>query len=75
VSGMSVFKWSTAAFVFVACIQGALAHDHYSPQHWRHHRIAYVEPGPGYSYIACREGWWQSLRYGHVQPIWGVRCH
>jgi hypothetical protein len=23
---------------------------------------------------ACSVGWWQTLRYGHVRPVWGVRC-
>jgi hypothetical protein len=23
---------------------------------------------------ACSVGWWQTLRYGHVRPQWGVRC-
>jgi hypothetical protein len=22
----------------------------------------------------CSVGWWQTLRYGHVRPQWGVRC-
>lgn len=22
----------------------------------------------------CRVGWWQTVRYGHVQPRWAVRC-
>jgi hypothetical protein len=22
----------------------------------------------------CRVGWWQTLRAGHVRPLWGVRC-
>ena len=22
----------------------------------------------------CTVGWWQTLRYGHVRPEWGVRC-
>jgi hypothetical protein len=23
---------------------------------------------------ACSVGWWQTLRYGHVRPQWGLRC-
>ena len=44
-------------------------------RHYRHHRVAYAEPGPDYAYgSACSVGWWQTLRYGHVRPQWGVRC-
>ncbi len=32
-------------------------------------------PGPDYAYGGvCSEGWWQTLRYGHVRPQWGIRC-
>jgi hypothetical protein len=38
-------------------------------------RVAYAEPVPDYAYGgACSVGWWQTLRYGHVRPQWGVRC-
>jgi hypothetical protein len=34
------------------------------------HRVAYAGSDPAY----CSVGWWQTLRYGHVRPSWGVRC-
>jgi hypothetical protein len=41
--------------------------------HYRHHaHVAYVDYAPDYS--ACRTGWWQTLRYGHVHPVWGTWC-
>lgn len=41
----------------------------------KHHaHIAYVEYVPTPAYGACRTGWWQTLRYGHVQPTWGTWC-
>jgi hypothetical protein len=43
--------------------------DEYQWKHKRHHRIALVEPWP------CQAGWWQTLRYGHVRPRWGMRCY
>jgi hypothetical protein len=44
-------------------------------RHYRHHaaRVAYGAPDMAYD-NACSEGWWQTLRYGHVRPQWGVRC-
>jgi hypothetical protein len=47
------------------------------PYRYGHHaaRVAYAGPGPDYAYGSiCSEGWWQTLRYGHVRPQWGVRC-
>jgi hypothetical protein len=29
---------------------------------------------PYAGYEGCSVGWWQTLRYGHVRPQWGVRC-
>ena len=41
--------------------------------HYGHYaRIAYADYGP-YS-GSCRTGWWQTLRYGHVRPVWGSWC-
>jgi hypothetical protein len=34
--------------------------------------VAYVQAVPDYS--ACRTGWWQSVRYGHVRPHWAMFC-
>ena len=42
-----------------------------SRRHYRH-QASYVEVTPDYS--NCREGWWQTLRYGHVRPVWGTWC-
>jgi hypothetical protein len=49
------------------------ADGYYRP--YRHHgvRVAYAGSDPAYD-SACSEGWWQTLRYGHVRPQWGVRC-
>ena len=33
-----------------------------------HYRVA------DFQYDHCRLGWWQTLRFGHVRPYWGVRC-
>lgn len=44
--------------------------DGYRWKHKRYHRIASVGPWP-----ACEVGWWQTLRYGHVRPRWGMRCY
>jgi hypothetical protein len=41
--------------------------------HYGHRaRVAYFNYAPDYS--ACRIGWWQTLRYGHVRPAWGEWC-
>jgi hypothetical protein len=42
---------------------------------YRHHgdRGAYAAPDPAYENV-CSAGWWQTLRYGHVRPQWGIRC-
>ena len=43
-------------------------------RHHRHHvRVAYAEPDLTYD-SRCSVGWWQTLRYGHVRPYWGIRC-
>jgi hypothetical protein len=45
--------------------------EHY--RHYRHHsHVAYVETVADYG--SCRTGWWQTLRYGHVRPVWGSWC-
>lgn len=44
-----------------------LLHRH----HGKHHaHVAYTDFIPYYE--GCRIGWWQTLRYGHVRPRWGV---
>ncbi len=42
------------------------------PHRYYKHHVAYVEYVPAYG--ACRTGWWQTLRYGHVRPYWGTWC-
>src|SRR5262249_9560721 len=63
--------WALTLVIVVAhVIPGAadgVVH-HYRHKHHRH--VAYVEYAPPYD--ACRTGWWQTLRYGHVRPLWGV---
>jgi hypothetical protein len=65
-----------AAFLMVlttltlAQFDPAMADGYY--RHYRQ-RVAYAGPDPAYG-SACSEGWWQTLRYGHVRPQWGVRC-
>jgi hypothetical protein len=48
--------------------------DEIHRQH-RHHplRFAFAEPDLTYG-NSCSVGWWQTMRYGHVRPYWGVRC-
>jgi hypothetical protein len=58
--------------VTLALFESARADEFY--RHYKHHvRVAYAEPDPTYD-SACSVGWWQTLRYGHVRPQWGVRC-
>ena len=40
------------------------------PHHKRYRHVASLEYPPS----ACRVGWWQTVRHGHVQPRWAVRC-
>jgi hypothetical protein len=49
--------------------------DGYVRQYRHRHgvRVAYAGPDLAYE-SACSVGWWQTLRYGHVRPQWGVRC-
>ena len=41
---------------------------------WRHSHGNYRVASLAHAYGPCREGWWQTLRYGHVRPYWGLRC-
>lgn len=48
--------------------------DGVAHHHRRHHsHVSYVEYVPAYG-EACRSGWWQTLRYGHVRPKWRTWC-
>jgi hypothetical protein len=58
----------TFAILLIDIVPGA-ADGYRRP--YRHH-ASYVEATPDYS--NCREGWWQTLRYGHVRPVWGTWC-
>jgi len=44
---------------------------------YRHHKhtlhVAYADPDSKYD-STCSLGWWQTLRFGHVRPSWGIRC-
>jgi hypothetical protein len=44
---------------------------HHHRHHLRHAHSAYADL---YSADACRIGWWQTLRYGHIRPRWGAWC-
>ncbi len=45
------------------------------PRH-HHHRHYYktVMQEADAGYLACRTGWWQTVRDGHVRPHWGTYC-
>jgi hypothetical protein len=61
--------------ILFAQIAPGSAHEWSPRHHYKHHRhghmvyAAYVA-----DYGACRVGWWQTLRYGHVRPVWGAWC-
>jgi hypothetical protein len=62
-----------ASVGFLAQIAPGVADGWDQQHHYRHHaHVAYVDYLPDYS--ACRTGWWQTLRYGHVRPVWGTWC-
>jgi hypothetical protein len=66
--------WALTFVILLAQIapgaaDGCVRRDHY--RH-RHSHVAYVEYVSNYG--ACRVGWWQTLRYGHVRPRWGTWC-
>jgi hypothetical protein len=74
VKRLSAFLLALGALM-LAQLDPVMADGYY--RHYRHHaaRVAYAGPGPDYAYGGvCSEGWWQTLRYGHVRPQWGVRC-
>jgi hypothetical protein len=62
--------------VLFAYIEPGLAHGWLHRHHCKcYTHVAYiadVEPAPFST--ACRVGWWQTLRYGHVRPRWGAWC-
>lgn len=45
----------------------------FADRHYAHH-LHFASSDVAPDYYACRLGWWQTLRYGHVRPLWGVRC-
>jgi hypothetical protein len=61
VKQLCAFAVVFAALVLVASAPVRAADQSYRP---------YAGPYEG----ACSVGWWQTLRYGHVRPQWGVRC-
>ena len=63
----AVLPFEDASAAYLGLRHHARHHHHYRQ------RVARVDLEPG-DYSTCRWGWWQSLRYGHVQPYWGARC-
>ena len=68
----AIMRYALAIVISIAWASSGLADgvDYYHRHH--HPRLTYVEYAPDYS--ACRTGWWQTLRYGHVRPVWGTWC-
>jgi hypothetical protein len=65
--------WALALVILLVHIAPGSTHGWEYRRHTGHHtHVAYVEAVPDYG--ACRIGWWQTLRYGHVRPIWGSWC-
>lgn len=62
----------TCALLALSLVDLAPANTHadgLSIRHKRdHHRVADLDDN------RCRLGWWQTLRFGHVRPSWGIRC-
>jgi hypothetical protein len=77
VRGIRILVWAIAVLAATLPLEQATAAHRSWRNHARHyhhhHRVARVELAPA-DYSNCRWGWWQSLRYGHVQPYWGARC-
>jgi hypothetical protein len=61
-----------ALLTLSARIVPSMADDWYDHHYKNPAGVAYVQAVPDYS--ACRIGWWQSVRYGHVRPHWAVFC-
>ncbi len=67
-------KLATGTLLLAAVLQAVPASANGERHHpKRYTRITYVDPAHYADY--CRLGWWQTLRYGHVRPYWGIRCH
>jgi hypothetical protein len=66
VKRLSAFPVVLAALVLVSSSQ--VRADGYDRPYRLH--AGYDAPYGG----ACSVGWWQTLRYGHVRPEWGLRC-
>jgi hypothetical protein len=74
--GSAAFVLALAALIAATLVQVKPASaDRYHRFHkHRHHvRVVYTADTP--VAYPCRVGWWQGLRYGHVQPHWGGRCY
>jgi hypothetical protein len=50
------------------------AADESVSRHRSGERLANAGADAAYGSAGCSLGWWQTLRYGHVRPQWGVRC-
>lgn len=66
----AVIGAATCATLLVQIAPGFAEGWHHRYKHRAH--FAYVQYAPDYN--ACRVGWWQTLRYGHVRPHWSVWC-
>ena len=65
--------WALALVILLVHIApGAADGVAYRHNHRRHAHVTYAEFTPDYG--TCRVGWWQTLRYGHVRPVWGTWC-
>jgi hypothetical protein len=60
----------TALMALMAQFDPVMADGYYRPSRYR---VAYSRLDPAYN-GTCSVGWWQTLRFGHVRPSWGVRC-
>jgi hypothetical protein len=61
------------AALTLAQLDPAMADGFYRQNPHHGDRVAYAAPDPAYE-NACSVGWWQTLRYRHVRPQWGIRC-
>lgn len=62
-----------AAGLLFSTVAGAADLDLRRHHHKRYRQVAEVEQ-IAYVPDACRVGWWQTVKFGHVQPRWAMRC-
>jgi hypothetical protein len=66
-----------AGLLAFAVLGASLTATPASAHHYRHgwSRLYHVaEAAVLEDYRGCDAGWWQTLRFGHVRPYWGLRC-